>query len=125
MTGSLAMKSLTGDITNFHRSEKREIAAVSADGYTVTLIEALEHRHIAEDRAECELGAGLAILSVNKPVSKTVTATKPEATSLAPSFSFIKLLMPRSNSSRWLMREKSCRSSIQFGSISNSFPHTW
>jgi len=37
----------TGDLTNFHRSEKRQIAAVSADGYTVTLTEALEHRHIA------------------------------------------------------------------------------
>ena len=37
----------TGDITNFHRSEKMEIAAVSADGYTVTLTKPLEHRHIA------------------------------------------------------------------------------
>ena len=37
----------TGDITNFHRSEKRVIAAVSDDGYTVTLTEPLEHRHIS------------------------------------------------------------------------------
>ena len=37
----------TGDITNFHRSEKRVIAAVSADGYTVTITEPLEHKHIS------------------------------------------------------------------------------
>ena len=34
----------TGDITNFHRSEKMQIASVSSDGYTVTLTEALKHR---------------------------------------------------------------------------------
>ena len=37
----------TGDITNFHRSEKRVISAVSIDGYTVSFEEALEHRHIS------------------------------------------------------------------------------
>ena len=37
----------TGDITNFHRSEKRVIAAVSDDGYTVTITEPLEHKHIS------------------------------------------------------------------------------
>ena len=37
----------TGDITNFHRSEKRTISSVSEDGYTVHFDEALEWRHIA------------------------------------------------------------------------------
>ena len=37
----------TGDLTNFHRSEKREIVSVSDDGYTVKLNKALEHRHMA------------------------------------------------------------------------------
>ena len=37
----------TGDLTNFHRSEKMQISAVSADGYTVTLTEPLKHRHFA------------------------------------------------------------------------------
>ena len=37
----------TGDITNFHRSEKRKIAGVTNNGYTVQLDEPLEHRHIA------------------------------------------------------------------------------
>jgi len=37
----------TGDITNFHRNEKRTIASVSEDGYTIGLTEPLEHRHLA------------------------------------------------------------------------------
>ena len=44
----------TGDITNFHRSEKRTIASVSADGYTIGLTEALEHRHMSV----CQNGPG-------------------------------------------------------------------
>ena len=37
----------TGDITNFHRSEKRVITAVSEDGYTLTLDKPLEHTHLS------------------------------------------------------------------------------
>ena len=37
----------TGDITNFHRSEKRKITSVTNNGYTVGLDEPLEHRHIS------------------------------------------------------------------------------
>ena len=37
----------TGDVTNFHRSEKRTIGAVSVDGKTLTLTEPLDHRHMA------------------------------------------------------------------------------
>ena len=37
----------TGDITNFHRSEKRTIVAVSADGYRVKIDKPIEYRHIS------------------------------------------------------------------------------
>ena len=37
----------TGDLTDFHRSEKRKIASVSSDGYKITLDRPLDHRHMA------------------------------------------------------------------------------
>ena len=37
----------TGDITAFHRSEKRTISSISGQGYVVHLTEPLTHRHIA------------------------------------------------------------------------------
>ena len=37
----------TGDITNFHRSEKRTIVSVSADGYRVKIDKPIEYRHIS------------------------------------------------------------------------------
>ena len=37
----------TGDITNFHRSEKRTIVSVSSDGYKVKIDKPVEYRHIS------------------------------------------------------------------------------
>jgi len=45
--GNQIIIAATGDITNFHRSEKRNITSVSNDGYTVFLDSPLDWRHIS------------------------------------------------------------------------------